>query len=95
MQAESAFVTNLLDLVPPLTLLDLHDKQSLGQLVGPTVETRRRHSPENPSLPEGTGSNPWHPSRNEKELFPDEEATAEPSGQSQNFQGCESPVGED
>ena len=87
MQAESAFVTNLLDLKPPLTLLDLHDKQSLGQLVGPTVETRRRHSPENPSPPEATGSNFQPPSECDEKRCSEEEATAERSSQGQNFQG--------
>ena len=87
MQDESAFSRNLLDLQPSLTLLDLHDKQSLGQLVGPTVETGRRHSAENPSPPEATGSNRQHPSECDEKHFPEEEASAERSKQSENFQG--------
>jgi len=94
MEAGSAFISNLLDLQPSLTLLDLHDKQSIGQLVGPTVETGRRHSAENSSLPEGTGSNPWHPAHSNKERRPEEEATAERGSQSENFESYQSPVGE-
>jgi len=64
---------SLLDMRPALALLHGYDKQSVGELVGSTVETSRCGPGENRSLAEGVGSNRWQPGSSHKEWCAEEE----------------------
>ena len=77
---------------PALALLHGYDKQSVGELVGSTVETSRCGPGENRSLAEGAGSNCWQTSFSHKERCAEEEGQTQRGGQSQDFSGDESPV---
>ena len=83
---------SLLDMRPALALLHGYDKQSVGELVGSTVETSRCGPGENRSLAEGVGSNRWQPGSSHKEWCSPKEGQTQRCGQSQNFSGDESPV---